>query len=74
LSETAAALLVLHQPHQWQRRLFGSPGLVLAVDVIPTWCWILNDVLRTTVNAECRGKATTLQPISDSMVSFLNFF
>jgi hypothetical protein len=29
---------------------------------------------RAAHHAECRGKATTLQPISDSMVSFLNFF
>ncbi|URE03518.1 40S ribosomal protein [Musa troglodytarum] len=35
---------------------------------------ILNDVLRTIVNAEKRGKATAnLQPISTVMVSFLNF-
>jgi ribosomal protein S8 len=34
---------------------------------------ILNDALRTMVNAERRGKATALlQPISGVMVSFLN--
>ncbi|VAH59448.1 unnamed protein product [Triticum turgidum subsp. durum] len=34
---------------------------------------ILNDALRTMVNAERRGKATAqLQPISGVMISFLN--
>jgi ribosomal protein S8 len=46
---------------------------VPAADEIPMGRRILNDALRTMVNAERRGKATALlQPISGVMVSFLN--
>jgi ribosomal protein S8 len=46
---------------------------VPAADEVPMGRRILNDALRTMVNAERRGKATALlQPISGVMVSFLN--